>query len=268
MWPSALGNAAAMLGSVELAPVAVVLPRGVRVHESHNPAGAGPWRSWPLVAAIALLVVVTLLNNVIAPGRYLLWGLLGIAGLVLLARADGLRPAQWGLGPMTRRAGMAALVFAALTATVMLVGTQVPAVSDAYLDERVAGLSAGQVALAALVRAPVGTALLEELAFRGVLLAMLAQRFGIGLAVIGSSVAFGAWHIVPALGLAADNAAIGEVAGGQSGWAAAVAVVAAGLAGAFLCFLRIRYDHLIVPLAVHTTATSMGYLLAWLATGQ
>ena len=44
--------------------------------------------------------------------------------------------------------------------------------------------------------------------------------------------------------------------------------VAAGLAGAFLCFLRIRYDHLIVPFAVHATATSMGYLLAWLVMGQ
>jgi membrane protease YdiL (CAAX protease family) len=238
------------------------------VHEPQNPSGAlGSARAWPLGTAILLLVLVMLLNNLIAPGAYLLWGVLGIVGLVLLARADGLRPAQWGLGPVTRRAATAALVFAALTATVMLIGTQLPGISDAYLDERVAGLSAGQVAYAALLRAPVGTALLEEVAFRGVLLAMLAQRIGLGRAVVGSSALFGAWHIVPALGLAADNAALGSALGSQPGWAAVAAVVAAGLAGAFLCLLRIRYDHLIVPFALHATATSLGYLLAWQIAG-
>jgi membrane protease YdiL (CAAX protease family) len=255
-----------MVGSVE--PQSSRSPPGAQVHESQDPAGAsGPVRAWPLAAALLLLVLVMLLNNLIAPGAYLLWGVLGMAGLVLLAGVDGLRPAQWGLGPVTRRAGTAAAVLAALTAVVMLIGTQLPGISDAYLDERVAGLSAGQVAYAALLRAPVGTALLEELAFRGVLLAMLAQRFSIGWAVAASSAAFGAWHIVPALGLAADNAALGAVAGGQTGWAAVAAVVAAGLAGAFLCLLRIRYDHLIVPFAVHATATSLGYLLAWWIAG-
>ena len=44
-------------------------------------------------------------------------------------------------------------------------------------------------------------------------------------------------------------------------------LLAAGLAGAFLCWLLIRYDHLLAPLAVHVTATSSGYLLAWLMAG-
>jgi len=85
--------------------------------------------------------------------------------------------------------------------------------------------------------------------------------------VVASSVAFGAWHVLPAVGLAADNAAIGSALGNQPGWAAVAAVVAAGLAGAFLCLLRIRYDHVIVPFAVHATATSLGYLLAWRIVG-
>lgn len=227
---------------------------------------AGPLRAWPLVAAVLLLVAVMLLNNVLAPGQYLLWGVLGIAGLVLLARADGLRPPQWGFGPVTRRAAAATAVLALVTAAVMLIGTQLPGVSGAYLDERVADLSAGQVAFAAFVRAPVGTALLEEVAFRGVLLAMLAQRIGLACGVAASSAAFGAWHLVPALGLAAGNAAIGAALGSQPTWVAVAAIVAAGLAGAFLCLLRIRFDHLIVPLTVHATATSLGYLLAWLVT--
>lgn len=227
-------------------------------------ATVGPGRTWPLIGAALLLVLVTLLNNVIAPDRYLLWGLLGIAGLVLLARADGLRRVEWGLGAVPRRAARAAVVLAMLTAAVMLVGTQVPGVDSAFLDQRVSGLTAGQVATAALVRAPIGTALLEEVAFRGVLLAMLSRRIGIIGAVVGSSAAFGLWHVIPALGLAADNAAVATVLGSQPVAAGVAAVIAAGLAGAFLCWLRIRYDHLVAPLAVHVTATSLGYLLAWL----
>ena len=130
-------------------------------------------------------------------------------GLVLLARADGLLPRDWGLGPVSRRAAVAALVLAAITATGMLVGTQLPGIDDAFRDERVAGMSAGQVAFAAAVRVPVGTALFEEMAFRGVLLAMLVRRFGTAWGVAGSSLAFGIWHGFRLLRLAAGNVAVG-----------------------------------------------------------
>ena len=221
-------------------------------------------RSWPLLGTLALLVSVTLLNNAAAPDLYLLWACGAIGGLVLLARADGLQRRDWGFGPVTGRATRAAAVLAGVTATAMLVGTQLPGVATAYEDDRVAGMSAGQVAFAALIRVPVGTALVEELAFRGVLLAMLTRRYGIGWGVAGSSVAFGAWHLLPSLDLATGNAAIGSALGTHPLAAAGIAMVAASLAGAFLCLLRIKYDHVIAPLAVHVTTNSVGYLLAWL----
>lgn len=231
-----------------------------------GPANGSP-RSWPLVGAIVLLAGVNVLNNVAAPGLYLLWGAVGIAGLALLARADGLHRGEWGLGRVSRRAAVATALLALVTAGVMVVGTRMPGVAPAYLDERVSGMTGGQVAFAALVRAPFGTALFEEVAFRGVLLAMLVRRSGAVWAVTVSSLAFGIWHVVPALGIAAGNAAVGSVLGSHPGWAAGVGVLAAGLAGAFLCWLKIRYDHLLAPLAVHATATSSGYLLAWLMAG-
>lgn len=227
-------------------------------------AGVGAVRPWPVVGALALLATANILNNVAAARLYLLWGCLAMAGLALLARADGMLARDWGLGPVSRRAAVAALVAAAITATGMLVGTRLPGIADAFQDERVAGMSAGQVAFAALVRVPVGTALFEEMAFRGVLLAMLARRFGTAWGVAGSSLAFGIWHAVPSLSLAAGNAAVGSALGSHPGWAAVIGVVAAGFAGAFLCLLRIRYDHLVVPLAVHATANSLAYVLAWL----
>ena len=158
------------------------------------------------------------------------------------------------------------MALAAVTAAAMLVGTQLPGVASAFHDERVVGMSAGQLAFAVLVRVPVGTAFFEEMAFRGVLLAMLARRFGTAWGVAGSSLAFGIWHVVPSLSLAAGNAAVGSVLGEHPLWAAAAGVVAAALAGVSLCLLRIRYDHLIAPLAVHATANSLAYLLAWLMT--
>lgn len=229
---------------------------------------AGPGRSWPLVGAVALLAAANLLNNVVAPGFYLLWTSLGVIGLALLARADGLSPRQWGLGRVSRRAGVAALALAALTVTGLVVGTHLPGVSSAFIDDRVSGTSAGRIAFDALVRAPFGTALFEETAFRGVLLAMLARRFGSVWAVTGSSLAFGAWHVVPALGVVAGNAAVDAALGSHPGWAAAAGVIASALAGGFLCLLRIRYDHLIVPITAHATANSLSYFLAWLMTGS
>lgn len=219
------------------------------------------------MGALALLAVTNLLNNAIAPDLYLLWTSVGVIGLAVLARADGLHPRDWGLGRVRRRAALAAVVLSAVTAAGMLVGTRIPGVASAFLDERVSGLSAERIAFDVLVRAPLGTALFEETAFRGVLLAMLAWRFGTSWAVVGSSLAFGAWHVVPALGVAAGNAAVGSALGAHPLGAATAGVVAAGLGGAFFCLLRIRYDHLIVPMAVHATANSLAYLLAWLVMG-
>jgi uncharacterized protein len=227
-------------------------------------AGAGAPRPWPLVGALALLAAANLLNNVVAPDLYLLWACLAIVGLALLARADGLHRRDWGAGPVSRRAARAAVVLASVTAAAMLLGTQLPGFSSAFHDERVVGMSAGHLAFAVLVRVPVGTALFEEMAFRGVLLAMLARRFGTAWGVAGSSLAFGIWHVVPSLSLSAGNAAVGSVLGTHPVWAAAAGVVAAGVAGVMLCLLRIRYDHLIAPLSVHMTANSLAYLLAWL----
>lgn len=230
-----------------------------------GPTGAsGRTSPVPLLGAIGLLVAANVLANLVAADYYLLWTTLAVIGLAMLARADGLRPDRWGMGHLTRRAVLAALLLAALTVLVLIAGTQLPGTSAAFADERVSGMTAGEVAFAALVRAPLGTVLLEEVAFRGVLLAMLARRFGPVWAVVGSSVAFGAWHVFAASGLAAGNAAVGSLLGAHPVLATASAVAAAGLAGAFLCWLRMRYDHLVVPMAVHAAANSTAYALAWL----
>lgn len=232
-------------------------PGGSATASGSLPAG-------PLVGALVLLVCVNLLNNVVAPGSYLLWTTGGVVGLALLARADGLRRARWGLGRVGPRAAAAAIALSVVVAAVMLVATRVPGVASAYVDQRLSGLSPGRILFFALVRAPLGTSLLEEVAFRGVLLAMLARRIGVAWGVVVSSAAFGVWHVTAALDVARGNEALASAFGAHPLGGATAAVVAAGFAGGFLCLLRIRYDHLVVPWAVHATANCLAYLMAGL----
>jgi uncharacterized protein len=60
--------------------------------------------------------------------------------------------------------------------------------------------------LTAFVLIPIGTVLLEEVAFRGVLWGLLPTARGTAVATIGSSVLFSLWHVLPSLGLDSDNA--------------------------------------------------------------
>jgi membrane protease YdiL (CAAX protease family) len=155
---------------------------------------------------------------------------------------------------------------------VYLVAAALPATRDAFGDDRVSDLSTSDLLMRALVRVPLGTVLLEEVAFRAVLLAMLWRRLGIGRAVVISSLVFGLWHILPSLGITESNEALGAAVGsGASGQVLGVvfAVVFTTVAGVVFCELRRRFDHLIVPMALHWATNGLGYLFAWaLVTGR
>jgi membrane protease YdiL (CAAX protease family) len=227
---------------------------------------------WPVIAVLAVLVGVNLLTNRLAPGLYLLWAWAGVAVLLLIARADHESWPDLGLGPLTKRALLAALGVVAVVSLVYLIGSLVPQTRSAFADDRVSNLSAGGLVWAAFVRVPFGTVLLEEVAFRGVLLAMLWRRVGVWPGIVASSVAFGLWHILPSLGITTSNEAVGAAIG--SGQSARIAAVVATvfftfLAGLVFCELRRRFDHLIVPMALHWATNGLGFLFAWwIVTGR
>ncbi len=218
-----------------------------------------------VLAAIGLLIAVSALGNAFAPRGYILWSLLGAGGLALLARRDGLRPAQWGLGPLGRHVGFVALGLFVATSAVVATVSQVPAVADAFMDDRVAGLTGAQVAYLAFLRVPFGTVLIEEVAFRGVLLAILGQRLPMRGAVTLSSLAFGVWHVLPILYVAPGNAAMAGMFESSRVLAVLAGVLASALVGAAFCWLRLRFDHLIAPMAVHAGANATAYWVAWFA---
>jgi membrane protease YdiL (CAAX protease family) len=118
----------------------------------------------------------------------------------------------------------------------------------------------------ACVRIPLGTVVLEEVAFRSVLPALAARRYGISGGVLIASALFGLWHVLPALGIVDVNPVASETFSGSGGTALAVvgAVLATTLAGVVLCWLRDRSGSLLASVVVHTTASSLGHALAWL----
>lgn len=155
-----------------------------------------------MFCVLTVLVAANLLNNWLAPGAYVPTCVAAAAALLLIARWDGLTRADLGLDTVAMYQGLrwsAVLVGAVLA--VFLVGLALPVTREAFEDERAAGLTVGELLWRVLVRVPVGTVLLEEIAFRGVLWAMVRRRRGTAWATAVSSVLFGLWHVLPSRGL-------------------------------------------------------------------
>lgn len=223
----------------------------------------------PVVAVLALLAVTNTVSLRLPPEWYVPLCVAVTALLLLIARWDGVTRADLGLARDTVRRGLRwALVLTGAVLLVYGIGLAVPFTRDAFLDDRAANLSVGELVYRALVRVPFGTVLLEEVAFRGVLWAMLKRRWGTTWATAGSSLLFGLWHIQPSLDLSRANTAVGAAFGtSRTGTAlsvaAAVAVTAIG--GVILCELRRRSASLLPPVALHIALNSAGYTLAWAA---
>ena len=126
-------------------------------------------------------------------------------------------------------------------------------------DRRVVHLRGGALVYQTLVRIPLGTALLEEFAFRGVLFGAWMERGALTAALL-SSIAFGLWHISPTLNQVRAN----DPGAGLRKKAAAVAgtVVFTTAAGLLLCWLRESSGTIALPFALHAGVNSFATLAA------
>ena len=132
------------------------------------------------------------------------------------------------------------------------------------------GDSWGDVAVRLLVAIPLGTVLPEELAFRGVLWALLRRAGGLWTATLISSVLFGLWHVLPALSGGPANASLtGALGEGPVAATARVVgtVLFTAVAGVLLCALRAGSGSLLAPAALHWAANSSGAVLVKLVSG-
>lgn len=184
------------------------------------------------------------------------------AVLLVIGAAAGLDGADLGFGSGQAWGWAVGLGLGILATLPMFILLSCERGTRLVADSRMAGLSPGAVAYRALVRVPVGTALTEELAFRGVLFGLLAAR-GELHAVLWSSLFFGIWHVMPGFNLLASNRR--PKAGSYRTAKVAAIVTASALGGVVLAGLRIWSGGLAAPFALHATLNSLGTVAAHLA---
>jgi uncharacterized protein len=230
-------------------------------------------RRAPSAAAVALAVGVAVVGNLLANlvprPLYVPADLLVAAVAVLVALGPGrctladLGLARRDLGGGLRWGGAVAAALGA----VLVAGALLPATRPWFADGRV-NRDATWLLLAytVLVRITLGTVVLEETLFRGVLLGIGLRRWSTWWAVAFSSGLFGLWHVLPAFGLSANPATATLAGAGPGGRALSIVLAVASTAavGALWCWLRLRSRSLLAPVLVHLAGNSVGYLLAWL----
>jgi uncharacterized protein len=212
-----------------------------------------------LFAAVTLLVVSNVVSNRLWPEGYLVWNL-GMAGVLLVvARLAGVAWADLGLHGLRLRRGLVigALAVAAV-ALVYAAAVDLPAPPTAFVDSRGA-VPLAAVLFVALVRIPLGTVVLEELAFRGVLPALVGG--GWWRATLVSSGLFGLWHVLPSMG---SGSAVTNTLGTSGAVVGTVLFTAA--AGVMFRAWQRWSGHLVTPMLLHAATNSLGVLIAWWVT--
>jgi uncharacterized protein len=184
--------------------------------------------------------------------------------LLLLARAVGLSATEVGFGRPQLARGLrwgagAALLVATVLGIGLLLQDHVEAVALLLSDQR-AVTPPGGVLYQATLRIPLGTAVFEEVAFRGVLLAILVRTMRTASAMAVSSVVFGFWHVAPTMVALQINGVVVTSPAGIGAIAGAVLVTT--VAGMMFCWLRERAGSLVAPILAHWATNSLGLLAA------
>lgn len=216
---------------------------------------------------VGVLVAYNVIGNLLLPAPlYVPVNLAVAAALVWDARRGGLSWAELGMDPARVRDGLrVGGVVVVVVAVVIGLGVLLPATRRFFADARAGDASMGGLLYQTLVRIPVGTVVLEEVAFRGVFLGLLRRHTTTPLAVMWSSLLFGLWHVIPGFGAAHANRTVNEMAGGSAGVAVAVAaaVVSTAVAGVLFCWVRLRADSVVAPMLAHVATNSIAFAVAW-----
>lgn len=214
----------------------------------------------PYLAVVACVAILAVWDIVVRPALssdlHVEGGFIVAACLVTLSLWAGLDAEGLGLSPSRVRDGLryGGLAFAAVTAVVLL-GVAIPATRHNFHATR-ADISAGQLMLQALATIPLGTVVVEELAFRGVLLGLLRLAVSTRWAVVACSALFGLWHVPGVLNDTSGSA-------GHVAMAVAGTFCATFAAGVAFCWLRIRSGSLLAPALAHWAVNTVALVAAW-----
>jgi uncharacterized protein len=221
-----------------------------------------------MALVVALAAAGNAATNLLAPAvLYVPTALVvAVAAVLIAVRLGGCDARDLGLARADLGRGLRqGAVAMAVVAGLLAVGVALPATRELFADRRVDEHSVAALLYATLARIPLGTALLEETLFRGVLLGLGLRRWSRRVAVAWSSALFGLWHVLPAGGLSGYNPVVADAVHGPAGRlvVTAAAVAATALAGLVFCWLRLRAGSLLAPVMLHAATNSIAYAAAW-----
>jgi membrane protease YdiL (CAAX protease family) len=184
---------------------------------------------------------------------------------VAYARRCGLTWDDLGLsgGDVPRGLRTGAIASAPLVAAIIL-GVGLPVTRELFVDDRIVDATRREALFDVLVRIPLATAVAEELLFRSALFGLSNRDRSVVATAVGTSVAFGLWHVAPSLHSHDANASHAELAsrvGGAPATVAATVAVTAG-AGAVLAALRIRSRSVVAPIVAHAALNTVAFVAA------
>jgi membrane protease YdiL (CAAX protease family) len=221
-------------------------------------------RGWADLAAAGVTLAFGAVSHRYLPERARpAAGALAAIGLAALALRTGADARDLGCDPEDVLTGLrigaiAAGAIVAATATARALDRK----GTAFRDARVTDASRADAALQLLVRIPVATALVEELAFRGVILGLGARDGDRRRALVVSSIAFGLWHVGSALHPARQRAT-GEMVSHPGAMVPAVVlgdVVATTVGGFGFGWLRLRSGSIVAPTLAHAALNASAYI--------
>ena len=202
-----------------------------------------------------LLFANVIVNEVLSPPWYVPFNLTVLGVALLLARGAGTTWDAMGMSAdrLRRGAGVGGLIGIVIVA-LFFAAVMLPAAREAFRDDRIIDGSIGLSLYHALIRVPIGTALYEEVLFRGIVFGMLARRTSPLVAALWSSLLFGVWHVLPALDAIETNP-IGDAFGGS--WEPVVAaVISTFVAGMVFVWIRLYSGSILAPIIVHVASNS------------
>lgn len=223
-------------------------------------------------AAVALSVALLVYGNTTssfshdARGVFLLWSNLGLMAALLawaLGRAR-LTVRDLGLSPRP-------VVGSALVGTLLSVVVAIPPVAFIALApvfnggpvevEGLTGRSGAAMAYFLLFRQPVGTALFEEVAFRGVLYGVWRRVGGDRAALLATATTFSLWHVVITSSTVADSGVVSNPT--LVGLGVIVSLVGLFVGGLIFAYLRWHTRSIAAAVMAHWLIVAFMSIAVW-----
>lgn len=222
-------------------------------------------RVWLSVAGVLVVLLVMKLGTAVFGMAGAVLGVVATAGVLWVTRAGHASWHDLGITKHSLKVGAAwsggfFALFAVGFALTALASRAIPMVGEWVAGLQVESVQPSREVYQALVAIPLGTVLIEEVAFRGALPALFGRAgASVRMAVVGSAVLFGLWHIAPSL-----NAALHSTSPGTPIWVTVLGtVVFTTASGIGLGWLRHRSGSILPPMVVHMTTNSLGVALLW-----